>query len=764
MQKEQLFLTFGSFASHVQTHFWNAQESYFDYGSPDNDEDVAQAPPPLVDHDVCFRAGVGARGEETYLPRALLFDLREEFGTLRNVNRLYDALGGDDEGDEGMDQHTSQIVNDGSIGTWGHSVDVMYTGPRIPKSRYQHDLDNGEEDDDRSDLSASDEEQTEIRQGGTPQDSTIAPPPASKGKSVRRGKAARRYWSDYARVPFHPRSLIRVGAGSASAWGSGAGSDSFWRPMHGMTNSSGQEGAGGGEDDGDDGRRRFESYEQGHRAAKLLDRDQEISDDNLRWFVEDSDSLQAFNLTTTSTDAFSGFSAHYAETVRDEYAKTDLLVWATEWGTSASTESTSAQAKKKRRAQAAISGVEPLSGEELRLARVRRMNQALSAASLSESASLYVPLTLPQPSPPTPKPAQPQQASIQGNQKLDIVNRMVSAAAEMTQKRKRAWDTNMQKARWSDMWQSAALLAAHMETSTLPSRLRDRPESIPQLTSRLNWRQNTRVGILGGCLPTPLLAEIQSESIVKEFDPIEAMLAARGLLAKSSSEKKKGRNEPWTPEFGRREVEASWIDFLPARQGGGQQIRAKSFAQSITARDADPGAKIPTRSVMEAWSGLPAPLGTTHFVPLAYNVLPSHPQFFNGLTNTGRALPDPSLASTDKRVRTLPLVSSLSTGPQTAAVLHSHRRFIQDVLRGHVPLQAYGIGASGGGAPGAASSEDSEGVVGGRDGLKEVLERLEEMLQGYEEEGADDDEDEDEGDGRGTDEEWEETGEEWDIE
>ncbi|CAD6884273.1 unnamed protein product [Tilletia controversa] len=763
MQKEQLFLTFGSFAAHVQTHFWNAQESYFDYGHPDTDEDVAQPLPPLVDHDVCFRAGLGVRGEETYLPRTLLFDLREEFGTLRNVNRLYDALGGEDEGDEDV---ARQIVNDGSIATWGHSVDVLYTGPRIPQSRYQHELDNGDDDDDRSDLSASDheEDRPSDRKQDDPSHSSTKVTPASTSKSVRRGKTARRYWSDYARVPFHPRSLIRVGAGSASAWGSGAGSDPFLRPMRGMTNEL-EEGAGEQEEEQEDGRRRFETYEQGHRTARQLDKDQEVSDDNLRWFAEDSDSLQAFNLTTTSSDAFSGFSAHYAESVRDEYAKTDLLVWATEWGTAVSTESSSAQAKKKKRAQAAISGSEPLSGEELRLARVRRMNQALSAASLSDSASLYIPLTLPQPSPPAPTQQTAGTSNIHMNPRLDIVSRMVGAAAEMTQKRKRTWDSNMQRARWSDMWHSAALLAAHIETSTLPSRLRDRPESIPQLTSRLNWRQNTRVGILGGCLPTPLLAEIQHENIVREFDPIEAMLAARGLLAKTSSDRNKQRNEPWTPEFGRREVEASWVDFLPpAQQQGRQKIRARQFAQTLTARDADVGAKIPTQSVMEAWSGLPAPLGTTHFVPLAYNILPSHPQFFNDLTNTGRALPDASLAPTNKRVRTMPLVSGLSTGPQTAAVLLAHRRFVQDVLRGHVPLQMYGIGGNGAGASGAASSEDSEGVIGGRDGLKEVLERLEEMLQGYEGEGADGDDEDDEGDGRGTDEEWVENGEEWDLE
>ncbi len=84
-------------------------------------------------------------------------------------------------------------------------------------------------------------------------------------------------------------------------------------------------------------------------------------------------------------------------------------------------------------------------------------------------------------------------------------------------------------------------------------------------------------------------------------------------------------------------------------------------------------------------------------------------------------------------------------------------------LASHAPLSTFGLGSGSyaGGGAGAAASEDSEGVIGGRDGLKEVRERLEDLLSAYEA-GLDEDEEE-EDDGRGTDEEWQED-EEWDLE
>jgi hypothetical protein len=50
--KEIIYIQAGNTSNHVGTHFWNAQQSYFDYSG---DKEV------LVDHDVSFREGVSPR-------------------------------------------------------------------------------------------------------------------------------------------------------------------------------------------------------------------------------------------------------------------------------------------------------------------------------------------------------------------------------------------------------------------------------------------------------------------------------------------------------------------------------------------------------------------------------------------------------------------------------------------------------------------------------------------------------------------------------
>jgi hypothetical protein len=43
-----------------------------------------------VDHDIHFRAGIGADGTDTFTPRTVIYDLKGGFGTLRKINALYE--------------------------------------------------------------------------------------------------------------------------------------------------------------------------------------------------------------------------------------------------------------------------------------------------------------------------------------------------------------------------------------------------------------------------------------------------------------------------------------------------------------------------------------------------------------------------------------------------------------------------------------------------------------------------------------------------
>ena len=86
---EILTLQLGHRANYLATHFWNTQESYFTY---DSTHDISP-----VDHDVHFRAGIGAAGVETYTPRTLIYDLKGGFGSLKKWDGVYNA------GDEGLE-------------------------------------------------------------------------------------------------------------------------------------------------------------------------------------------------------------------------------------------------------------------------------------------------------------------------------------------------------------------------------------------------------------------------------------------------------------------------------------------------------------------------------------------------------------------------------------------------------------------------------------------------------------------------------------
>ena len=68
-------------SNYLATHFWNAQESYFTYSQDE------ESP---VDHDVHWRPGIGADGTETFMPRTVIYDLKGGFGSLRQINSLYE--------------------------------------------------------------------------------------------------------------------------------------------------------------------------------------------------------------------------------------------------------------------------------------------------------------------------------------------------------------------------------------------------------------------------------------------------------------------------------------------------------------------------------------------------------------------------------------------------------------------------------------------------------------------------------------------------
>ncbi|CAB3388170.1 Hypothetical predicted protein [Cloeon dipterum] len=80
--KEVISLQFGHFSNFVGTHWWNIQESGFDYSS---------TAPSEINHDILFREGETRLGQTTFTPRLLLVDLKGSLGSLPEHGGLYEA-------------------------------------------------------------------------------------------------------------------------------------------------------------------------------------------------------------------------------------------------------------------------------------------------------------------------------------------------------------------------------------------------------------------------------------------------------------------------------------------------------------------------------------------------------------------------------------------------------------------------------------------------------------------------------------------------
>lgn len=166
--REILYIQAGSFANYTGTHFWNTQEEYFTY------DDETE---PLVNHDISFREGIDQRGNQTYCPRLLMFDIRGNFGSLSAAKSLYSYE------DQAVD-NSSQVeesIWDGDILAYKQKP-ISSTQPTkhdapIVRSSPEARIDNEVED-------------------------------ALDGLKESLSKVS--FWSDFARVSYVPRSIQKI--------------------------------------------------------------------------------------------------------------------------------------------------------------------------------------------------------------------------------------------------------------------------------------------------------------------------------------------------------------------------------------------------------------------------------------------------------------------------------------------------------------------------------------------------------------------------
>lgn len=159
--KEIITLQLGHYANFVGTHWWNIQESSFEYGNSENQKGDE------IDHDVLFREGFTDRGHVTFTPRLVLAELKGGLGNLRQEGSLYDC----------------DVDVDYSV-AWDGKTSV-HKQSETTKNEFLKDLDN--------------------------------PNPHGKDTACNRKPLQRyhledgvRVWSDYLRTFLHPKSTVIV--------------------------------------------------------------------------------------------------------------------------------------------------------------------------------------------------------------------------------------------------------------------------------------------------------------------------------------------------------------------------------------------------------------------------------------------------------------------------------------------------------------------------------------------------------------------------
>lgn len=105
-------------------------------------------------------------------------------------------------------------------------------------------------------------------------------------------KSAVRYWSDFSRTFFHPRSLSQLYDFELN---------SSIRP--------------------------FDRFAAGSELFNTLEKDEDMVDRDFRPFAEECDRMQGVQLFATLDDAWGGFAGRYLSSLRDEYPKTCIWLW-----------------------------------------------------------------------------------------------------------------------------------------------------------------------------------------------------------------------------------------------------------------------------------------------------------------------------------------------------------------------------------------------------------------------------------------------------
>ena len=261
MTREILTLQFGHYANFVGTHFWNLQESSFDYvGRCGADTDTLE-----ISHDVLFREGCH-RGQVTYTPRLVAVDLHGSLKSLSASGQLY------------RDEASADTV-----ATWDGEA-TLHEELRSPKNIFLRDAFG---DDENAQLDEKLPLKKENAQGSSTKSKKwkIALEERKREQEQLPLEDTVVVWSDFLGTSLHPRSLHILREYKYA-----------------------------------DDSNAFDSFSKGRQLFGNRDVLEEF-EDRVHFFAEECDYMQGFQCLVDTVDGFGGAAANALHFLNEDYGQ-----------------------------------------------------------------------------------------------------------------------------------------------------------------------------------------------------------------------------------------------------------------------------------------------------------------------------------------------------------------------------------------------------------------------------------------------------------
>lgn len=256
--REIVTLQVGSFANFVGSHFWNFQDELLGLATDPHADPVFRNQ--HTNMDVLYRTGETQRGDVSYTPRMVSVDFQGSLGSMSSRGTLYNEISPAD----------SDVI------TWSGGVSTQASEPHKKNLFLQRLYEEEEEN-------------------ATPMNDVNGGGENSSHREihdrdvVENLESVVKYWTDYSKVHYHPRSLYEF--------------TGLWMDSQ-----------------------EFDNYGIGRDAISEGFRGEEINE-RLRFFVEECDHIQGFQFVVDDSGGFSAAAADLLETIADEYGNIPVLLY-----------------------------------------------------------------------------------------------------------------------------------------------------------------------------------------------------------------------------------------------------------------------------------------------------------------------------------------------------------------------------------------------------------------------------------------------------